>query len=184
MAHVVFLRAANVGGKNVFRPAQLAAALKHLDVVNVGAAGTFVVRAPAPAARIRQEFRARLPLELAMVVVPAREVLALVRARPFDGVVFSKELRGWVAVLHGRATFRPALPISAPAAKDWSVRLDRVSGRFALGLWRRQASGFVFPGHVVETALGPPATMRWWETLERVAGIARSVRSERSGSDA
>ena len=70
MAHVVFLRAANVGGKNVFRPAQLAASLKHLDVVNIGAAGTFVVRGKASASAIRREILAKVPFELEIVVCP------------------------------------------------------------------------------------------------------------------
>ena len=59
--YVVFLRAANVGGNDVFRPAQLALALPHLDIVNVGAAGTFVVRGKASEARIRREILEQLP---------------------------------------------------------------------------------------------------------------------------
>ena len=45
MALVVFLRGVNVGGHKTFRPAALARELAALDLVNVGAAGTFVVRA-------------------------------------------------------------------------------------------------------------------------------------------
>ena len=66
MGHVVFLRAANVGGRNVFKPAQLARDLAHLDVVNVGAAGTFVVRGKASAAAVRREILERLPFEPTM----------------------------------------------------------------------------------------------------------------------
>ncbi len=60
MAHVVFLRASNIGGRNVFRPAKLARDLAHLDVVNIGAAGTFVVRARATAEAVRREILAKL----------------------------------------------------------------------------------------------------------------------------
>ncbi len=171
MPHVVFLRAANVGGKNVFRPAQLAAELAHLDLVNVGAAGTFLVRGKATAAAIRREILARLPFEPAIAVRPAEEVLALVRSAPFRGVAFSKDLRGWVAVLAALPKARPALPLVAPAGKSWSVRFDRVAGAFALGLWHRRPRGFVFPNQVVERALGVPVTTRWWETFERVAAL-------------
>ena len=45
MALVVFLRGVNVGGHRRFRPSALAAELKHLGAVNIGAAGTFVIRA-------------------------------------------------------------------------------------------------------------------------------------------
>jgi len=46
MALIVFLRAVNVGGHKTFRPSLLAKELSGYDVVNVGAAGTFVVRKP------------------------------------------------------------------------------------------------------------------------------------------
>jgi len=174
MAHVVFLRAANVGGRNVFRPAQLASALASLDVVNVGAAGTFVVRGKATREQIRRAILAELPFAPQIATRPAREVLALARSDPFRGVAFSKGFRGWVAVLGGRARRRPALPLAVPAAKDWSVRFDRVEGAFALGLWRWRPGGFVFPTLVVEEALGVPATTRWWETLLRTARILES----------
>ncbi len=168
--HVVFLRAANVGGKNVFRPAQLAASLTHLDVVNVGAAGTFVVRRRASAAAIRREILSRLPFEPEIAVRPASEILVLVRSDPFRGVTFSKQLRGWVAVLAGKPKTQPVLPIVTPAANLWSVRFDRLDGAFAMGLWQWRPK-FVFASVVVEAAVGVPATTRWWETFERVAKV-------------
>jgi len=171
MAHVVFLRAANVGGKNIFRPARLASALEHLGAVNVGAAGTFVVRGKATPAAIRREILARLPFEPGISVLPASEVLALVRSGPFRGVAFSKDLRGWFAALGGRPKARPALPLLVPAGREWRVRVDRVEGAFALGLCHRRPGGVTYPSLVVEDALGVPATTRWWETLERVAAL-------------
>lgn len=173
MGHIVFLRAANVGGRNVFRPAQLARALEHLEVINVGAAGTFVVRKKASAATIRREILSRLPFETAVAVVPDREVVALVESDPFASVKLSRDRRGWVAVLDGRPRHRPELPVFAPAQRGWSVRFDRVQGRFTLGLWQRRPGGFVFSNQVVEKALGVPATTRWWETLQRVAALAQ-----------
>src|SRR5579862_7361741 len=66
MAHAVFLRAANVGGANIFRPAQVAAAMRRLDVVNIGAAGTFVVRSGASATEVRKSFETELPHSMVM----------------------------------------------------------------------------------------------------------------------
>jgi len=63
MSRIVLLRGANVGGKNVFRPVELVKRLTHLDVINVGAAGTFVVRGQATPRRIRQEFLATIPVQ-------------------------------------------------------------------------------------------------------------------------
>ncbi len=160
-----------MGGKNVFRPAQVAAALAHLEVVNVGAAGTFLVRGKASAAAIRREILAQLEFEPEISIRPVREILELVRSRPFAGVTFSKDLRGWVAVLAKPSKARLALPLLAPAGKEWSVRFDRVEGAFALGLSRRRPGVSVFPNKVVEDSLGVRATTRWWETIERIAKL-------------
>jgi uncharacterized protein (DUF1697 family) len=172
--HVVFLRGANVGGKNVFRPAQLAASLSHLDVVNVGAAGTFVIRGKTSVAAIRRELVQRLPFECHIGIRPADEILELVRADPFAGVRFSREMRGWVAVLGGKPKSQPTLPMTFPKGKEWSVRLERVSGAFAIGLWHLRRKGFVFPSNSVEAVLGVPATTRWWETFGRIAAVLES----------
>lgn len=40
MALVVLLRGVNVGGHRTFRPTMLTEELKHLDAINIGAAGT------------------------------------------------------------------------------------------------------------------------------------------------
>jgi uncharacterized protein (DUF1697 family) len=171
MAHVVFLRAANVGGKNVFRPAKLAASLKHLDIVNVGAAGTFVVRGKASAAAIRKEILSQLPFEPEIVIFPGKQILDLIASEPFRGVTFSKDQRGWVAALSGKPRSRPALPASTPEGKDWCVRVDRVDGGLALGIWRRSPKRFVYPSDVLESALGVSATTRGWDTFQRIAKI-------------
>ena len=52
MTLVVFLRGVNVGGYKTFRPSLLAKELAEFDVVNIGAAGTFVVRKPISQANI------------------------------------------------------------------------------------------------------------------------------------
>jgi len=174
MASVVFLRAANVGGTNVFRPAELAKALKRMDVVNIGAAGTFVVRSPAGTTAIRREFLAEVPFDLIMAVEQGRDVTTLVRSRPFKGVVLSKDLRGWVAVMTGRPKHRPTLPLATPPGANWYLRFDEIRGPFALGLVRRHPDRPINVGKALETALGVPVTVRWWETIEKIAGILES----------
>lgn len=174
MAHVVFLRGANVGGKNVFRPAQFAASLAHLGAVNIGAAGTFVVREKTSSALLRRELVERLPFECHIAIRPAKEILELVRAEPFAGVTFSRDLRGWVAVLGAKPKARPVLPLTFPNAKAWSVRIDRVDGAFALGVSQRRPGGSVYPSDSVESAFGVPATTRWWETFGRIVAALES----------
>jgi len=174
MASVVLLRAANVGGTNVFRPADLAKALKRLDVVNIGAAGTFVVRASASAAAIRQQFLAEMPFDPIMAVQPGRDVIALVRSRPFKDVTFSRDLRAWVAVMTGRPEHKPVWPLSTPPGAGWYVRFDEIRGPVALGLVRRHPDRPINVGKSLETALGVPVTLRWWETIEKIVRILES----------
>jgi uncharacterized protein (DUF1697 family) len=68
VAHVVLLRGVNVGGQRTFRPSVLAKELEKFDVVNVGAAGTFVVRGPITPAQLRDEFRRRLPFNAEILI--------------------------------------------------------------------------------------------------------------------
>lgn len=168
---MVFLRAANVGGSQVFRPAKVAAALKRLDVVNVGAAGTFVVRSAASPTTIRRELTRQLPFDPVLAIRPAREIVALVARDPFAGVAFSRDLRGWVGVLTAPVRRRPPLPCRLPASGRWSIRFDEIDGAFAMGLWQRDEEGKLIPGSAVERLLGVPMTVRWWETVLKVANI-------------
>src|SRR6266849_10546746 len=67
VALVVFLRGVNVGGHKTFRPSVLARELSDFDVVNVGAAGTFVVRKPGSRAKFRAALLLKLPFEAEVV---------------------------------------------------------------------------------------------------------------------
>jgi uncharacterized protein (DUF1697 family) len=178
MAHVVFLRAANVGGNNVFRPSQLVRALSHLDVVNIGAAGTFVVRGKSTPTQIREEIHSRLPFQTTIVVRPGKEILELVASDPFRGVKFSKDLRGWVGALAGKPKAEADFPVSFPSTGPWGVRFDRVQGAFAYGLWQRQPKGFHIPANIVEKTIGVSSTVRWYETFEKIAVVLRAKSQE------
>jgi hypothetical protein len=63
MVLVVFLRGVNVGGHRTLRPSVLARELSEYDVVNVGAAGTFIVRKPESRAKFRAALLPKLPFE-------------------------------------------------------------------------------------------------------------------------
>ena len=83
MALVVFLRGVNVGGHRTFRPSVLAKELKDFDVVNVGAAGTFVVRKPGPRGKFRAELLRRLPFETHVMLCEGRDLVRLETENPF-----------------------------------------------------------------------------------------------------
>src|SRR5216110_3317363 len=83
MALVVFLRGVNVGGHRTFRPSILARELSDYDVVNVGAAGTFVVRRPGSRAKFRGALLRKLPFETVVVLCDGRDLLRLETEHPF-----------------------------------------------------------------------------------------------------
>ena len=85
MALVVFLRGVNVGGHKTFRPAALAKELTALDAVNIGAAGTFVIRRPPTRAKLRAELKRRLPFETEVMICEGRDILRLISQDPFAG---------------------------------------------------------------------------------------------------
>src|SRR6266511_5488862 len=113
MALVVFLRGVNVGGHRTFRPSILARELSDYDVVNVGAAGTFVVRKPPSRAKFRAALLRKLPFEAEVVLCDGRDLIRLETENPFgtepsrpDVVRFVSNIRTsrriceWILVIH------------------------------------------------------------------------------------
>src|SRR5437016_12536764 len=82
MALVIFLRGINVGGHRTFRPRVLARRLSGYDVVNVGTAGTSVVRKPGSTEKFRAELLHLLPFEAEVVFCDGRELLPSAKDTP------------------------------------------------------------------------------------------------------
>ena len=169
MASVVFFRAVNVGGHQTFQPGALARELAEFGVVNLGAAGTFVVREPLGQATLRAEILRRLPFQPELMICPAREVLALARSEPFAGAPAGKEIGRFVSVMQKAPRARPRLPFDQPAGK-WEVRIIGIVGRFALTVRRL---GKTYSNAVVEKSFGVPATTRNWNTIETLCEILK-----------
>jgi uncharacterized protein (DUF1697 family) len=168
VASVVFFRAVNVGGHQTFQPGKLAAALADFGVVNLGAAGTFVVRETVSQAQLRTAILARLPFAPDLMICPARDVLALARGEWFRETPAEKGFGRFVSVLARAPRLKPPLPIEHPAGARWEVRIVAIVGRFVLSL-RRQ--GQTYSNAVVEKQLGLPATTRNWNTLEAIGRV-------------
>lgn len=171
MELVVFLRGANVGGQKTFRPSALAKELAALDVVSVGAAGTFVVLKAASQAQIREEFASRLPFAAETIVCPAHEVLGLAKSDPFAKLGLDDGITPYVSILARRAPTALALPLTQPDGEAWQVKVFAISGKFALSLHRRMGRTLIYPNQVVEKKFGVPATTRNWSTISAICGI-------------
>src|SRR5213594_1932309 len=113
MASVVFFRAVNVGGFQKFQPSLLAKKLADLGVLNVGAAGTFVVRKMISQAALRSQILDRLPFEPELMICPAGEVTALVQEEPFAKI--PKDTHPFVTIMQKPPRKMPFFPLDQPA---------------------------------------------------------------------
>ena len=180
MALVILLRGVNVGGYKTFRPAQLAAQLKHLDAVNIGAAGTFVIRRPISQAKLRAELARRLPFETVTMICQGREIVRLMSHAPFAQYPERPDIVRFVSVLAGRQRSEPPIPLDLPPKGKWLLRILAREGRFVLGLYRRQMKAVGYLGSI-DRLFGVPATTRNWNTITAIANVLGNGRS--LGSD-
>lgn len=178
MALVVFLRGVNVGGHRTFRPSILAKELSDYDVVNVGAAGTFVVRKPGSRAKFRSELRRRLPFETEIVLCEGRDLLRAERDGPFATAPSRPDLVRFVTILSKAGRVRPSVPIAVPPTGEWFVRVVAWEKRFVFGEYRRHMKTIGYLGQL-DKLFGVPATTRNWNTIAAIVRILRG-RAERA----
>ncbi len=169
MTLVAFLRGVNVGGHRRFRPSELARELSALDVVNVGATGTFVVRKPGSRTRLRAALLERIPFDAEIAICDGRDIIRLERENPFRGPARPDVVR-FVSILTKPARLQTKTPIALPDAAEWFVRVIAVDGPFVFGEYRRHMKTIGYLGRL-DDALGVPVTTRGWSTMLRVARI-------------
>jgi uncharacterized protein (DUF1697 family) len=172
MALVVFLRGINVGGHRKFRPSILAQELSRYDVVNVGTAGTFIVRRPGSRAKFRAALRHKLPFEVKVAVCDTRDILTLEAENPFAAAASAADTVRFVSILPKAARSMPSAPVTLPANGEWLVRVIASRGRFVFGLYRRHMKTIGYLGQL-DKLFGAPATTRNWNTITAIARILK-----------
>jgi uncharacterized protein (DUF1697 family) len=177
VALVLFMRAVNVGGNQVFRPTILARKLAHLGVINIGAAGTFVVTRRVRLDDLRAEVLKRVSFPVEMIVCRGKEVFELVASNPYpDGRGAPRTgVRRFVMILARRPRKMPRLPYCAPERDRWEVKIFGVHGRFALSFFRLLRRSFLVPSTIAEQAFGIRTTTRSWSTIVKIHGILKSL---------
>lgn len=170
MALVVLLKGVNVGGHRTFRPAVLAADLADLGVVNIGAAGTFVIRQPVTPARLRAELARRLPFEAEIMICRARDMLGLMSHRHYAGQPVRPDIVRFVSVLAANPRSAPSLPLRLPASGTWLLKVLARERRFVFGVYRRQMKAIGYLG-AIDRLFGVPATTRSWKTIAAIANV-------------
>jgi len=168
VALVVFLRGVNVGGHRTFRPTTLAGQLKRLDAVNIGAAGTFVIRRPVTAAQLRAEVARRLPFDTQVMICQGREILRLVSRDPFADRPARPDVVRFVSVPARRPRSVPATPVSFPSSGEWMLRILGREGRLVFGEYRRHMKVIGWLG-TLDRLFGVPVTTRGWSTVTAIA---------------
>jgi uncharacterized protein (DUF1697 family) len=174
MASVVFLRAVNVGGTNVCRPAMLARRLAQFDVVNIGAVGTFVVRKNVSESVLRAAIARKLGFKCEIMIVPAKAIVDLTREDPFAGEPSGEKITRFVSVAAKPLRAHPRLPLIFSDDKKWLLKIIAIQDRLVLGLYRREMKAISYLGKI-EKSLGVPLTTRNWNTIEKVTKMLRAT---------
>lgn len=176
MALVVLLRGVNVGGHRTFRPSALAKQLTHLDAVNIGAAGTFVIRRPGTRAQVRAELARRLPFDTEIMLCDGRAFDRLMSGDHFAGQSAGPDIVRFVSALSRRPRSAPTLPMVLPTSGKWLLKVLARDGRFLVGVYRRHMKVISLLG-TLDRIFGVPVTTRSWTTMATVARVLREGRA-------
>jgi uncharacterized protein (DUF1697 family) len=170
MALVVLLRGVNVGGHRTFRPTLFAQRLRRFGVVNIGAAGTFVVRQPVRQATLRGEVARLLPFDAQIVVCTGRDVLRFVASDPVALLPSDPRLVAFVSVLPKRCQPSSPLPQRFPPTGRWGLKIVGQHGRFVFGTYRREMRAI---NHLaqLDRLFGVQTTTRSWSTMVKIARL-------------
>jgi uncharacterized protein (DUF1697 family) len=174
MALVVFLRGVNVGGHRRFRPSVLARELREYGVVNIGAAGTFVVRKPGPRAKFRTELLRRLPFETVVVFCDGRDLIHLEMENPFGAEPPAPDIVRFVSILSKPGRGLPVFPCSLPPCGPWLVQIVGAEKQFVFGAYRRHMKTIGYLGQV-DKLFGVPATTRNWNSIIAIVRILKGA---------
>jgi uncharacterized protein (DUF1697 family) len=179
MALVVFLRGVNVGGHRTFRPSVLAKELVDYDVVNVGAAGTFVVRKPGPRAQFRAVLLQKLPFETEVILCDGRDLLRLETENPFGKAPPQSDVVRFLSILTKIPALQSSLPLSLPAEGEWLVSIVARQDRFVFGMYRRHMKTIGYLSQL-DKIFGGQATTRNWNTITAILKILKAGGSKLS----
>ena len=173
VALVVFLRGINVGGYRTFRPSVFAKELGQYDVVNVGAAGTFVVRKPGPRGKFRAELLRKLPFEAEVAFCDGRDLVRLETEHPFAIERSRPDIVRFVSILSKAGRCETSIPCKLPPSGEWFVQVIAAKNRFVFGLYRRRMKTIGYLGQI-DKLFGAPAITRNWNTIIAIVRILKS----------
>jgi uncharacterized protein (DUF1697 family) len=155
----------------------LAGALTHLGAVNIGAAGTIIIRRRISQAQARVEIARKLPFVAEIVICQGRDIEKLVSKDPFAGQSVQRDVVRFVSVLSQRPRLAPSTPLKFPSSGRWLLKILARQDRFVIGMYRRHMKVIGYLG-ALDRLYGVPVTTRNWNTI---AAIARVLHGESPG---
>ena len=178
MVLIVFLRGINVGGHRRFRPSVLTRELGAYDVVNVGAAGTLVVRKPGSRAKFLAELRQKLPFKTQVAFCNGSDLIGLDMENPFGSESSRPDTVRFMSVLSKTVRGKICLPIAVPDGDEWFVRIIASKNQLIFGEYRRHMRTIGYLGQI-DKLFGVPATTRSWSTIRSVLRVLKGNETDR-----
>jgi uncharacterized protein (DUF1697 family) len=174
-----FLRAVNVGGNNLVPMAELRSRMERAGLRN---ARTFLAsgnatfdsrRSPDAAAReLEKLLRAWLGLDVAVMTRGVERLHEVLRADPLAAWRHGAGAKLYVAFLATAPSGSASLPLAFGKGGMELVGLD---GLEAFVVARPGAVAGKLPNATLEKVLGTAATMRNWNTLERIVSAEKTL---------
>lgn len=155
------------------RPSVLAKDLGAFDAVNVGAAGTLVIRKPGSRAKFLAELRRKLPFEATIALCEGSDLIRLEMENPFGAEPPHADAVQFLSILSEDGRRSVSSPIVLPEGEEWLVRIIGSKGRLIYGVYRRQMKTIGYLGQI-DLLFGAPATTRSWSTILSVLRILKS----------
>ena len=153
--------------------------MSDYDVVNVGAAGTFVVRKPGSRAKFRAALLRKLPFKAEVVLCDGRDLMRLETENPFAAERSPSDVVRFVSILSKAGGAMATLPVTFPSDGPWLVRVLGSDGQFVFGMYRRHMKTIGYLGQI-DKLYGVPATTRNWNTILAIVRILKG--SSKTGS--
>ena len=145
--------------------------------MNVGAAGTFVVRKPGPRAKFRAELLRKLPFEAKVVFCNGRDLIRLEMENPFGTEPSRSDIVRFVSMLSKGNRALTSIPCTLPPCGEWFVRVIASKNRFVFGVYRRHMKTIGYLAQI-DKLFGAPATTRNWNTIIAIVRVLKGQRKK------
>lgn len=156
----------------------LAGHLTHLDAVNIGAAGTFVIRPPVSRTQLRAQLARRLPFDTEIVICDGREIEGLLSRDFFSDHALHPDMVRFVSVLSRSPRSAPETPMRYPGTGTWLVQVLAREKRFVVGVYRRHMKAIAYLGKM-DRVFGVPLITRNWNTVAAIGKVLNDGRPNR-----